>query len=625
MPIGNALSKPGPSEPDAAATEQALGRQTGDPDLLTAEADAHLASGRQEEAMHGYRRALRIAPRHGPALGRLMSLLLDRGFADDADLPAAIEVCRAAIEILPSPAPAYALLGRTLLAAGRAAEAAEALRAAVGLDPTNLQAVSGLALALVSDGDLETGLEVADAVLELDPSVAEAWYARGRALLLLHRPEPALGSFLCGVERAPEDSRMHLGLGDACAELDFEAEAVEHLSKAVTLDPSSKWAHANLATLLFRTGDLEGAEQHGRLALAADPDLAIAHQNLAGVLAQRGDQAGARRHRDLAFGLRNLNIERAPAARASVLVLTTCDSGNIPYRRLLPADRYTRIEWFIEYARPGQAEELPPYDAVFNIVGDPDFSGPTEAETAAFVRTCGRRVLNHPARVAATRRDCLPALLKGIEGLVAPRTARLDSGVAGGCDLIGWSEALGLKAPLLIRPIGSHGGDGLVRIDDRRGLSAVNPEGGLYTTEFCDFRSPADGLFRKFRMIFVDRRPYPYHLAIADHWLVHYESSGTRGDSQRLQEERRFLEDPEAHLGPAAFAAIAEIGRRLDLDYAGVDFSLLPDGRVVVFEANATMLVHSETEAALAHKNPFVERIASAFQALVEESASEIS
>ena len=58
--------------------------------------------------------------------------------------------------------------------------------------------------------------------------------------------------------------------------------------------------------------------------------------------------------------------------------------------------------------------------------------------------------------------------------------------------------------------------------------------------------------------------------------------------------------------------------QRLDLDYCGVDFSLLPDGRVLVFEANATMLVHPEPEnGPLAHKNPAVATICEAFQALL--------
>ena len=108
--------------------------------------------------------------------------------------------------------------------------------------------------------------------------------------------------------------------------------------------------------------------------------------------------------------------------------------------------------------------------------------------------------------------------------------------------------------------------------------------------------------------------------AIAESWLVHYASAGMLGEAERQAEEIAYLEDPSGALGAAAWETIGAIGRCLDLDYAGADVSILPDGRVVVFEANATMLVHPEAEGELLRKNPYVDRITSAFQALVQAS-----
>ena len=83
-----------------------------------------------------------------------------------------------------------------------------------------------------------------------------------------------------------------------------------------------------------------------------------------------------------------------------------------------------------------------------------------------------------------------------------------------------------------------------------------------------------------------------------------------------------MLEDPEAALGQRAWAAITAIGERLDLDYCGLDFSVLPDGRVLVFEANATMLAHPEAPGGpLAHKNPAIEKIFAAFRAMLAGTA----
>ena len=102
--------------------------------------------------------------------------------------------------------------------------------------------------------------------------------------------------------------------------------------------------------------------------------------------------------------------------------------------------------------------------------------------------------------------------------------------------------------------------------------------------------------------------------------MVHYYTADMGDHAWKLEEEKRFLQDPQAALGAAAMQTLREIGERLDLDYAGIDFSLLPDGRVLVFEANSTMLVHPEkADGPYAHKNAYVRRILDAFEAMLAE------
>ena len=600
--------------------------------VLPDNADAHIAHaglarslGRQDQAIGAYRRALAVHPDHPVALQNLAALLLQRGFVDEADFDGAIDVCRAAIDILPDPAPAQATLGRILLASGRFKEAIDAYRAAIALTPANQAAQAGLAQALLGAGEAEAALFAAETALVLGPNDHDAWHARGAALMALHRPEAAVGAFERAVSLSPDQARTFVSLGNAYAELDRDLDALLVLQHAIELDPRSVGAHANLGSVHYHRGELDQAAHHLRLALDVDPKLVAAHRNLAGVYADAGQADLARHHRDAAFGLRNVFIERAVQAQARVLVLTTSDSGNVPHRYLLPADRFTRIDWFIEYAHAGQAAELPPYDVVFNIIGDPDFADATQAAVADFIAQYGRYVLNDPARVPPTRRDRLPALLAGIEGLDVPKVARFEASAIADRGLAACVEAAGLETPVLIRPIGSHGGAGLVLAHTAADLAAIDlgAASGAYATEFVDFALPADGLYRKYRVIFVDRKPYPYHLAIANSWLVHYVNAEMGGDGARQAEELRFLENPDLALGEAAMAAVTAIGERLDLDYAGVDFSILPDGRVLVFEANATMLTHPEAEGEFAHKNPFIARITGAFQALVERHAGQ--
>jgi hypothetical protein len=120
----------------------------------------------------------------------------------------------------------------------------------------------------------------------------------------------------------------------------------------------------------------------------------------------------------------------------------------------------------------------------------------------------------------------------------------------------------------------------------------------------------------------VGGEPFAYHQAISRHWLVHHDTAGMGDHPERRAEEARFLSEPRAIIGQVAVEAIARIGRALELEYCGVDFSVLADGRVLVFEANATMLAHREDPAGLyAYKNPYVDAIAGAFQALLKTRA----
>jgi phosphoserine aminotransferase len=62
-------------------------------------------------------------------------------------------------------------------------------------------------------------------------------------------------------------------------------------------------------------------------------------------------------------------------------------------------------------------------------------------------------------------------------------------------------------------------------------------------------------------------------------------------DPDNRAEDARFLDDMAGVLGERATRALECVQARLGLDYGGIDFALSPAGEVVVFEANATMVV----------------------------------
>lgn len=584
------------------------------PDL----AEGHLAlarlltlGGEHQAALAPYRSAVALRPDDAePALG------LARALHAAGESSAALAQCSANLARWPHLAAAHEALASARLAAGQAGDAAASFRTAISLEPKLATGWIGLARSLLCLGRSTEAMAAIGTLLEIDPLAseiqAEAWFLRGTACKVRLEFPAAIAGFERAIAVNPRHAAAHLNLGNCFAACERWHEAERHLRRALALDPALKEAYASLGSVLLRTGAEARAEQSCRQALALDPTMVVAHQNLAAICQATNRATEAEAHRDAAYRKQSVFIEAAAEPQLTVLMPTTAEGGNVPTKFLFPRGRCTLVKWFIEYTTPGQEAGLPPYDIVFNGIGDPDMAGPATAPLARFLQSCRRPIINHPARIRPTRRDRLAGLLAGIPNLVVPEVARLDPAASP-------YRREQLRPPLLLRSVGSHGGQSVRLIESAAMLVAAKPDGAhaLYATRFWPYRS-ADGYHRKYRMIFIARKPYPYHLALSRHWLVHYVTADMLSDPAKCREEKRFLDDPEAAIGAAAMDAIEAIGERLDLDFAGVDFSMLPDGRVLVFEANATMLVHHDDEAGpFAYKNRAVHAILDAFAAMV--------
>jgi hypothetical protein len=102
-------------------------------------------------------------------------------------------------------------------------------------------------------------------------------------------------------------------------------------------------------------------------------------------------------------------------------------------------------------------------------------------------------------------------------------------------------------------------------------------------------------LFRKFRVMSIGGALYPVHMAVSSQWKVHYFSSDMAENASCRKEEEVFLNDFSACLGSAVVSALEAVGRSLGLDYCGMDFGIDRDGRLLLYEANATMSIVSPT------------------------------
>jgi Tetratricopeptide repeat len=186
------------------------------------------------------------------------------------------------------------------------------------------------------------------------------------------------------------------------------------------------------------------------------------------------------------------------------------------------------------------------------------------------------------------------------------------------------AAAADLDFPLLLRSPGFHTGRHFRRVAERAALAgalAALPGETLLAIQYLDARGP-DGLARKYRVMFIDGVAWPVHLAIAADWKVHYFTADMAADAAYRAEEARFLADMPGVLGPRAIVALDAVAAALGLDYAGVDFARAADGTLLLFEANAAMVLNPPDPAPIwDYRRASLARALAAAQRLLAERA----
>lgn len=606
--LGMALRMQGQYEASIARYTQAMGLAPESASVHFGMANTYLAMGQVGKAEQGFREALALKPDFFEACYNLANLQKSRG-----EHAAAVDSYQRAIALQPDFADAHHNLGSTYQAMGEFELALASYRQAMaGQLPETHNNMGNIYRA---QGRLQQAADAYEAAIRLQSGFMPAYLGLARLLIENGQPADAIEWLNQAAGLAPDDAEIAFNRGIARAQLQQFDQAVSDFERAVQQQPDYVDALYNLGIVLGRLERFADAETYYRKVISLDPSHSGAQINLAAIVADAGCSAEAKALRDAAYTRQNIFEKRAPEARRTVLILFDAGRGNLNLTHLINEQTNNLIDWMIEYADDAQLENLPAYDLVFNAMGDPDITGDVSKPLRDFLATNRKPVLNPPDRVAQTARHRLPALLTGIEGVRIPWVQRLSAPSD-------WPEPEPGDWPLLVRPVDTHGGVGLERLESESALAAYRERqtGAVYLSPFVDYRS-SDGLFRKYRMIFVDREPYPYHLAISDNWLVHYYRTDMMSAPGKQAEELAYLENPRAVLGEKGYRAIEQIGRRLDVDYGGVDFALMPGGDILVFEANTTMLVHPEAvEGPLAHKNLYVKRIFDAFETLLERT-----
>jgi hypothetical protein len=458
----------------------------------------------------------------------------------------------------------------------------------------------------------EDRLRALDAALATAPRNAELHFERARTLERLRRRKDALAAYVAALELEPSHFGALTDLAIMLYNSDARKEAFDLFEQTIGYHPRNATAQMNFAYVLLKAGELRRAQQHYETALTLDPENAEARRGLATVATQLGERppAGAQSASDAVVAL----PFHGEGAGTPLLLLCSLGAGNVNTGPLLD-DRIFAVSKLIVELFPPDAP-LPEHRLAFNAIGDADAAPEVLASARVLLAATRAPVVNPPERVIPTGRAEIARRLAGIEDVVTART-----------ELRGRAQLAvpGRPFPLLVRSPGFHTGEHFTLVEepaDWAAALAALPGDELYVMQFVDTRDAA-GLFRKYRVMSVDGELYPLHLAISPNWKVHYYSAEMSENAAHRALDRAFLDDMAGVLGARAVAALHRVAATLGLDYAGIDFGIDAQGRVVVFEANATMIVPMPgTDERWDYRRPAVERVCSAVRAMLVARAA---
>ncbi len=345
--------------------------------------------------------------------------------------------------------------------------------------------------------------------------------------------------------------------------------------------------------------DLRPLAQQSLVAVQQGPTNAAHWMNLSTLLFSLDQREAAFACQRQALALTRLfpiTPER-PVHRRLLLICVPGDvAANTPLDCLLDDADIELLYYFASIEAP-LPDPCPAHDAVFIACGYAPEHEPLLAALSARLAEWPVPVLNRPEHIANTDRAKASRLLAHIPGVWMPENIAVTrtalTMVAGNQASLA-SIAPSLAFPIIIRPLDSHGGHGLARLDNLNALVqylAEHPHDEFFTAPFIDYRS-ADGLYRKFRVALIGGQAFAVHLAIRDHWMIHYLNAGMYENAAKRDEEAAFMAN-FAEFADRHQAALAAITERMGLDYVCFDGAELPDGRLLVFEIDHVMVVHA--------------------------------
>jgi len=271
-------------------------------------------------------------------------------------------------------------------------------------------------------------------------------------------------------------------------------------------------------------------------------------------------------------------------------------------------------------------ESFPEHDVLFVAIGQTDKNQRLLEQVGQLIKSSRHPVLNHPEKISRLSRESVSELLSSTPGIEIPHTARIDRPTLQQIYSGEMSISSILKQggfPIIIRPVGSHAGEGLAKLDHPSAISdylSKRTENEFNIARFVEYRNQ-DGLYRKYRIVLIDGQPYACHMALSEHWMIHYKNAGMAESETKRAEEASFMAHFDNDFALRHQQAFRIISDCLELDYLVIDCGETTKGKLLIFEADNLGFVHAMDPVAIyPYKAPQMQKVFNAFYSMLKKA-----
>ena len=313
-------------------------------------------------------------------------------------------------------------------------------------------------------------------------------------------------------------------------------------------------------------------------------------------------------------------------------VLTVMAPGdlmaNTPIDFLLQGSNFGLRQQFVDESTTALIN-LPEHDIVFVAIAESNENVAILNRLDGLLKNLNAPIVNNaPTTIGKLTRDGVAKMFKNSSAIFSPSTDVVTRNdlikIALGHSDISIGE-FNVSCPFIVRPVGTHAGFGMKKIDTVSELSEflkLVDGDQFYVCPFVDY-SNADGMFRKCRIAFIDKKPFLCHLAISKNWMIHYLNAEMDVHAERRAEEADWFANFEL-LAETHAGKFAELCAAVNLDYFVIDCAFLEDGKLLLFEVDVGMIVHDMDPIDIfPYKKPAMAKLFLAFQEMLLEKSGE--